>query len=57
MGTTYRAWDTILRSAVALKVVRPEVGAHPKARARFLREARAAAGLRHPHVASVFFFG
>ncbi len=57
MGITYRAVDTILRSAVALKVVAPEIAGNPVARARFLREAQAAGGLRHPHVASVFFFG
>ncbi len=57
MGVTYRAVDTILHCAVALKVIAPEIARNPSARARFLREARAAAGLRHPHVASVFFFG
>lgn len=57
MGITYRATDLTLRCAVALKVINLELAAHPRARARFLREARAAAGLRHPHVASVFFFG
>ena len=57
MGITYRATDLTLRCAVALKVINLELAAHPRARTRFLREARAAAGLRHPHVASVFFFG
>ena len=57
MGVTYRAVDTILHHAVALKVVAPEVAGNPHARARFLREAQAAASLRHPHIASVFFFG
>ena len=57
MGVTYRAHDTILRCAVALKVVNPELAGNPRARARFLHEAQAAARLRHPHVASVLFFG
>ena len=57
MGITYRATDTILRCDVALKVVAPEIVGNARTRARFLREAQAAAGLRHPHVASVFFFG
>ena len=57
MGITFRACDTILQCAVALKVVNPALAGNPRARARFLREAQAAAGLRHPHVASVLFFG
>ncbi len=57
MGVTYRATDTVLRCPVALKVINLDLAAHPRARERFLREARAAAGLRHQHVASVFFFG
>jgi TolB-like protein len=57
MGITYRAVDTRLHCAVALKVINLDLAAHPRARARFLREAQAAAVLRHPHVASVFFFG
>ena len=57
MGVTYRAVDTVLHHEVALKVVAPEVAGNPQARARFLQEAQAAASLRHPHIASVFFFG
>ncbi len=57
MATTYRALDTILRLPVALKVINQSVGDHPDARGRFLREARAAARLQHPNVASVTFYG
>lgn len=57
MGITYRARDTILDRPVALKVLDARVAALPEARERFLREARAAARLRHPHVASVFYYG
>ena len=57
MGVTYRAFDTVLRCAVALKVIHQKVAARPAARERFLREARAAAQLRHANVASVFHYG
>ena len=57
MATTYRATDTVLHSAVALKVINQNVADHPLARARFLREARAAAKLHHPNVANVFHYG
>ncbi|MBE7210876.1 MAG: serine/threonine protein kinase, partial [Gluconacetobacter diazotrophicus] len=57
MGVTYRATDQTLHHDVALKVVNPDLALDARVRTRFLREARAAAGLRHPHVASVFFFG
>src|SRR5208337_4997740 len=42
---------------VALKVIDARIAAHPEARERFLREARAAARLRHPNIASVFYYG
>ena len=51
MATTYRAHDTVLHCAVALKVIDTNVAANPAAQKRFLREARAAAKLRHPNVA------
>ena len=54
MGVTYRALDTVLGHAVALKVIDARIADRPEARERFLREARAAARLRHPNVASVF---
>lgn len=57
MGRTYRAQDTVLNSVVALKVIDRNFAGHPDTRARFLREARAAARLRHPNVASVFHYG
>ena len=57
MGTTYRAQDTVLHRAVALKVIGHGVAEHPVARARFLREARAAAQLQHPNVATVSHYG
>ena len=57
MGVTYKAFDTSLRSLVALKVVNAAFLDSDVARQRFQREARAAAGLRHPNVAGVFHLG
>jgi serine/threonine protein kinase len=57
MGITYRALDVNLGSPVALKVISARHSGNPEARERFRREARAAAQLRHPNVASVFHFG
>ena len=57
MGVTYKALDVNLRVPVALKVIGTRYSAHPEARARFLREARATARLHHPNVASVHHFG
>src|SRR5258708_2028780 len=54
MGITYKAFDTNLRCAVALKVINSTYLQNDTARQRFLREARSAAALRHPNVASVF---
>ncbi len=57
MGVTYRAIDTVLGHPVALKVIDSHLAADPQAQERFLSEARAAAQLRHPNVASVFYYG
>src|SRR6266699_2617536 len=57
MAITYRARDTVLNSAVALKVIDRRVAQNPDARSRFLREARAAANIHHPNVARVTYYG
>jgi serine/threonine protein kinase len=58
MGVTYRALDTSLQRTVALKLIDSEwVKRGAEARERFMREARAAAALRHPNVAAVHHFG
>ena len=57
MGVTYKAFDTNLRCPVALKVINNSYLNSEIARQRFLREARAAASLRHQNVASVFHLG
>ncbi len=55
MGVTYKAFDERLRIDVALKVITPGLVDDPKTQALFLREARAAARVRHPNVASVVY--
>lgn len=57
MGITYKAFDVNLCCEVALKVVNSTILDHPNARERFVREARAAAALRHRNVASVYHLG
>ena len=57
MAITYRARDTVLNTVVALKVIDRKVAQNPGARSRFLREARAAANIRHPNVARVTYYG
>jgi serine/threonine protein kinase len=57
MGVTYKAIDVGLRCPVALKVIGERYLNDESVRLRFLREARAAASLRHPNVASVFHLG
>src|SRR5262249_4312267 len=57
MAITYRARDTVLSSIVALKVIDRQVAQNPGARSRCLREARAAAQIRHPNVARVSHYG
>src|SRR6266404_973345 len=57
MAITYRARDTVLNSVVALKVIDRKMAENPATRSRFLREARAAAQIRHPNVARVTNYG
>ncbi len=54
MGNVYVAEDTTLERRVALKVLRPEVADSPDRRARFQREARAAAALNHPNIVHLY---
>lgn len=53
MGEVYKAWDSRLDRWVALKFVRADATETMKARERFRREARAAAGLSHPSVVQI----
>jgi hypothetical protein len=57
MGVTYKALDVDLRCPVTLKVISERYLGDELARLRFLREARAAASVRHPNVASVLYLG
>src|SRR6516164_371210 len=58
MGVTYRATDTSLQRKVALKIIKTDIAARSAdARERFVREARAAAALRHKNIATVYQFG
>ena len=57
MGITYKAFDVDLRCPVTLKVISERYVGDDSARLRFLREARAAAKLRHSNVASVLRLG
>jgi serine/threonine protein kinase len=57
MGVTYKAFDVDLHCPVTLKVISEKYLGDESARFRFLREARAAASVRHPNVASVFHLG
>src|ERR1700755_242934 len=57
MGVTYKAFDIDLHCLVTLKVISEKYLGDQSAQLRFLREARAAASVRHPNVASVFHLG
>ena len=57
MGVTYKAFDVDLRCPVALKVISERYLGDESAQLHFLREARAAASLRHSNVASVLHLG
>jgi len=57
MGLVYRAWDPRLERSVALKFLPPVLAATPAAEERFVGEARAAARLEHPNVATIHEIG
>src|SRR5512135_1704848 len=57
MGIVYRARDTRLGRPVALKLLPPEFTREPDRKARFLREARAAATVTHPAIAQIYDVG
>ncbi len=57
MGFVFRGEDPALKRFIALKVMRPEVAAKPMATDRFLREGRAAAGLKSDHIITIYQVG
>jgi eukaryotic-like serine/threonine-protein kinase len=54
MGEVYRATDTNLKRAVAIKVLPESVAADAERLARFQREAEVLASLNHPHIAAIY---
>ncbi len=56
-GIVFRAFDDKLQRVVAVKVLFPQMAATSPARKRFLREARAAAAVRHENVVQVYEVG
>ena len=57
MGRVWRGHDTLLDREVAVKVLKAEYAGDDLFRTRFEAEARTAAGIQHPHVASVLDYG
>jgi serine/threonine-protein kinase len=53
MGIVYLAQDVRLDRPVALKLLPPAYAAQPMLRERFIREARTAARLSHPHIVPI----
>lgn len=54
MAQVYRGWDVMLQRPVAIKVVDERFRDNPAYTDRFLREARAAAMWRHPHIMQIY---
>ena len=53
-GVVFQAFDTKLQRSVAIKVIAPALASTSPARKRFLREARAAAAIRHSNVVQIY---
>lgn len=57
MGEVYRAFDTVKRRPVAVKVLSPQLAADSRFQARFRHESEIAARLRNPHVIPIHEYG
>jgi serine/threonine-protein kinase len=57
MGTVYQARDPVMHRTVAVKTMTPGLAETPELKARFLREAQAAGGLRHHNIVTVYDLG
>jgi len=57
MGEVYRARDERLKRDVAVKVLPPDLAGDRDRRSRFEREARAASGLSHPNILTIYDIG
>jgi len=57
MGEVYRARDTRLDRAVAIKVLAPHLAERPEHRQRLDREAKAISSLSHPHICQLYDVG
>jgi serine/threonine protein kinase len=54
MGIVLKGWDQSLSRVVAIKLMAPHLASSGVAKARFLREAQAAAGIIHPNVIDIY---
>ncbi len=57
MGVVFKARDKRLDRLVAIKMLTPGLNADETAKSRFIAEARAAAGLEHPNIATIYDIG
>ena len=57
MGVVFLGFDPTLNRSAAIKVLAPQWSADPGARRRFIREARSAAAISHPHVVTIHAVG
>ena len=57
MGEVFRARDTRLNRAVAIKILTQGIAEAPEVRQRFEREARAVSSLNHPHICALYDVG